>query len=75
MKSAISIGLIGDYNAAVLAHQAIPRAIDLAGKLVRVSVDYEWVSTQEIETESRVTWSWRGTLFSSQHYFNRSARL
>jgi CTP synthase (UTP-ammonia lyase) len=54
MTSAISIGLIGDYNAAVLAHQAIPLALVLAGEAVRVSVDYEWVPTQEIENESRV---------------------
>jgi CTP synthase (UTP-ammonia lyase) len=54
MTSAISIGIIGDYNAAVLAHQAIPRALALAGEIVRVSVDYEWVPTQEIRDESRV---------------------
>jgi CTP synthase (UTP-ammonia lyase) len=54
MKSAISIGLIGDYNAAVLAHQAIPRALDLAGEVTDVSVRHEWVPTQEIEDESRL---------------------
>lgn len=55
MTSAISIGLIGDYNAAVLAHQAIPRALDLAGEATSVSVRHEWVPTQEIEDESRVS--------------------
>lgn len=54
MKSSISIGLIGDYNAAVLAHQAIPRALDLAGEVADVSVRHEWVPTQEIGDESRV---------------------
>lgn len=54
MKPSISIGLIGDYNAAVLAHQAIPRALDRAGEVVGVSVDYEWVPTVEIRNESRV---------------------
>jgi hypothetical protein len=28
----ITIGLIGDYNPTVVAHQAIPMAISLAGK-------------------------------------------
>ena len=55
MKSAVSIGLIGDYNAAVLAHQAIPRALDLAGEVSDVSVRHEWVPTQEIRGESRVS--------------------
>ena len=55
MSTAIHIGLIGDYNAAVLAHQAIPLALDLAGEVVRISIDYEWVPTQEIGNESRVS--------------------
>jgi CTP synthase (UTP-ammonia lyase) len=55
MTSAISIGLIGDYNATVLAHQAIPRALDLAGEVAGVSADYEWVPTQEIGDESRIS--------------------
>src|SRR5450755_2514074 len=55
MKTIVSIGLIGDYNAAVRAHQAIPRALDLAGEVAGVSVRHEWVSTKEIGDESRVS--------------------
>ena len=54
MTTATHIGLIGDYDAAVLAHQAIPRALDLAGKMIRASVSYEWIPTHEIGEESRV---------------------
>jgi CTP synthase (UTP-ammonia lyase) len=54
MSTALHIGLIGDYNPAVLAHQAIPLALDLAGEIARVSVNYEWVPTQEIGDDSRV---------------------
>ena len=54
MSNDIHIGLIGDYNAAVLAHQAIPVALNLAGEVVRVSVKYEWVPTQEIADDLRV---------------------
>jgi CTP synthase (UTP-ammonia lyase) len=54
MKPSISIGLIGDYNAALLAHQAIPRALALAGDAVATPVHYEWVPTQEVGDESRL---------------------
>jgi CTP synthase (UTP-ammonia lyase) len=55
MKSSISIGLIGDYDAAVLAHRAIPRALELAGDALGAPVHYEWVPTQEIQDASRVS--------------------
>jgi CTP synthase (UTP-ammonia lyase) len=55
MTTAIRIGLIGDYDAAVPAHQAIPRALDLAGEAAAASVRYEWVPTQEIGDDSRVS--------------------
>jgi CTP synthase (UTP-ammonia lyase) len=54
MTSTIRIGLIGDYDAAVLAHQAIPRSLALAGETVSASVHYEWVPTREIRDESRI---------------------
>ena len=54
MTTAIRIGLIGDYNDAVLAHQAIPRALALAGDTAPAAVHCEWVPTQEIRDTSRV---------------------
>lgn len=53
--TAIRIGLIGDYDKGVTAHQAIPRALELAGDALGVPVHYEWIPTQEIEDESRVS--------------------
>lgn len=50
----ISIGLIGDQNAAVIAHQAIPKAISLAGERLGVDVRFEWVPTEEIGDVGRV---------------------
>jgi CTP synthase (UTP-ammonia lyase) len=50
----ITIGLIGDYNAAVIAHQAIPKAISLAGERVGVGVEFEWVPTDEIGDVGRI---------------------
>jgi hypothetical protein len=52
MKPSISIRLIGDYNAAVVARQAIPRALALAGDAAATPVHYARVPTQEIGDES-----------------------
>jgi CTP synthase (UTP-ammonia lyase) len=54
MTTAIRIGLIGDYNPAVMAHQAIPRALRLAGDALGASVHHEWVPTEEIEDDLRI---------------------
>jgi CTP synthase (UTP-ammonia lyase) len=54
MSSTIRIGLIGDYNPAVVAHQAIPRALALAGEALTRSVEAEWVPTEDIQDSSRV---------------------
>jgi CTP synthase (UTP-ammonia lyase) len=55
MTTAIHIGLIGDYDASVTAHQAIPCALALAGDAATTAVHYEWVPTEEIEDQSRVS--------------------
>ena len=54
MRSALTIGLIGDYDAEVIAHQAIPRALELAGVAVGIPVAFEWVPTEEVATDDRV---------------------
>jgi CTP synthase (UTP-ammonia lyase) len=54
MTAAIHIGLIGDYNETVTAHQAIPRALELAGDVLSAPVHFEWVPTVEIADESRI---------------------
>jgi CTP synthase (UTP-ammonia lyase) len=54
MTAATRIGLIGDYDDTVTAHQAIPRALDLAGEALGASVHFEWVPTEEIDDNSRI---------------------
>ncbi|MGY4531726.1 CTP synthase (UTP-ammonia lyase) [Pseudomonas sp. TE3786] len=44
----LHIGLIGDYNADVIAHQAIPKALALAGAAVGVSVQPQWLATESL---------------------------
>ncbi len=44
----MKIGLVGDYNASHLAHQAVPRAVALASEQLEISVTSQWISTDTI---------------------------
>jgi CTP synthase (UTP-ammonia lyase) len=44
------IALIGDYHPDVIAHQAIPRALELAG-----APDHEWLGTDQIRSTDDLT--------------------
>lgn len=48
------IGLIGDYDRTVPAHQAIPAALRLAGDALGLDVEFEWVATDQIRDPSHV---------------------
>lgn len=54
MALEVRIGLIGDYDSTVPAHQAIPMALQLAGDARAHIVEYEWVATPEIRDRSQV---------------------
>ncbi len=43
---------IGDYNSAVTAHQAIPKALELAGQLLNETIEYQWIDTVDITADS-----------------------
>lgn len=49
------IGLIGDYDAGVTAHRAIPVALDLAAQAIGHSVEGVWVPTENIRSEADVS--------------------
>lgn len=51
----ITIGLVGDYNSSVPAHQAIPLALRSAAESLRLALAFEWVPTEEITTASRIS--------------------
>ncbi|SBP88952.1 CTP synthase C-terminal region-related (seleno)protein [Thiomonas delicata] len=55
MHKRLSIGLIGDRDDSVPAHQAIPLALDQAGNELSIVTVYEWVPTDEIVDGSRVS--------------------
>ena len=54
MNTVRHIGLVGDYNPAVPAHQAIPMALQLAANALAVDIEHEWVPTEEIVDATRV---------------------
>jgi len=49
------IGLVGDFDASVPAHQAIPLALKQAAEALRIGVEFEWIPTEEIQAESRLS--------------------
>jgi CTP synthase (UTP-ammonia lyase) len=55
MRGKARVGLIGDYDATVPAHQAIPIALQLAAASAGIEVKLQWVPTEEVRTVSRVS--------------------
>lgn len=55
MQKKVSIGLVGDYDQSVPAHQAIPLALRGAADVLGVEVAFEWVPTDEINSPSRIS--------------------
>jgi CTP synthase (UTP-ammonia lyase) len=51
----VHIGLIGDYDASITAHQAIPEALRLAAQERGIAVESEWVPTDQIRTAQRIS--------------------
>ena len=54
------VSLVGDYNASVTAHQAIPGAIEIAANALELDVDCEWIRSKAIDhdeiAESDAIW-------------------
>lgn len=55
MQKSVLIGLIGDYDATVPAHQAIPIALQLAADAAAMEVKLQWVPTEEVRSVARVS--------------------
>ena len=48
----MKIALVGDYSATVLAHRAIPQALDLAARSVGCDVAPQWIATTELANDA-----------------------
>jgi len=46
--TAVRIGLVGDYDAGVTAHRAIPEALALASRALGIPVVEEWIATDTL---------------------------
>ena len=55
MQANVLIGLIGDYDATVPAHQAIPIALQLAADAAAMGVKWQWVPTEEVRSVARLS--------------------
>jgi len=49
-KKTLRIALVGDFNPEVVAHQAIPLAIDDAAAVQELTADYDWLATTDIKS-------------------------
>jgi CTP synthase (UTP-ammonia lyase) len=54
MRTNVKVGLIGDYNESVPAHQSIPLALQRAAEELNIEVAFEWIPTDEITSVSRI---------------------
>ncbi|MEQ8390761.1 MAG: CTP synthase [Thalassospira sp.] len=45
----IHIALIGDYNPDVTAHQAIPKALEIAGDQIASPITFDWIATTSFD--------------------------
>ena len=48
MKIPLRLALVGDYHPDIVAHQAIPLAIDDAAAVLEQPVKYDWLATPSI---------------------------
>lgn len=60
MSSPLRLSLVGDYRADAVAHQAIPLAIERAARWLNISVEAEWIATDQLDqtdlTRSDAVW-------------------
>jgi CTP synthase (UTP-ammonia lyase) len=54
VRKPIAIGVVGDYDKSVPAHQAIPLVLQRTAEVLHVPVIHEWIPTEEIVAASRI---------------------
>jgi CTP synthase (UTP-ammonia lyase) len=60
MRLVPTIALVGDYSGEVIAHRAIPRALEQARSEVGRDATWQWVGTREIRDASRDLGAFQG---------------
>ncbi len=51
-KCRVKVALVGDFNAAITAHRAIPEALRLASEALGVAVEHDWLATDSIQDDA-----------------------
>ena len=82
MKTPLRLALVGDYHPDIVAHQAIPLAIDDAAAVLEQPVKYDWLATPSIASgealaEYDAIWVVPGSPYrcpGKQHSFPRHLR-
>ena len=54
---ALTIALIGDFNEEVIAHMAIPRAIEISAETLQLTVKSQWIDTDKVSLEKLKTFN------------------
>lgn len=52
--SRVEIGLVGDFDTSVPAHEAIPAALQSAATALAIGIQVEWVPTERIDRTARI---------------------
>jgi len=55
MNNVISVGLVGDYDQTVPAHQAIPLALQQSASGLGINLAFGWVPTNEVTSTKRIS--------------------
>jgi CTP synthase (UTP-ammonia lyase) len=55
MARRITVGLVGNYDASVPAHRAIPLALKTAAESLAIDIEHEWIPTEEVVSIDRVS--------------------
>lgn len=48
-----TLALVGDYSPEVIAHRAIPRALELACAATKIDLTWQWVATRDVHDAAR----------------------
>lgn len=51
MKTTVRLALVGDFNPSITAHQAIPKAVELAAQHFNISIHADWLPTETITND------------------------
>ena len=49
----VRIALVGDFKQAAIAHQAIPKALNIAADCIGAIIEYDWIGTKRLDGDAQ----------------------